>query len=72
MSDEPVARLLEEIRDLLREQGARQQEAVGAQRHAVEAYRRVLRRVVPVIAVALVLVLIVLLLLVARLWGRMS
>lgn len=72
MSDEQAVRLLEEIRDLLREQGARQQEAVNAQRQAVEAYRKVLRRVVPLIAVALVLVLVVLLLLVARLWGRMS
>ena len=72
MVDEQAVRVLEEIRDLLREQGARQQEAVGAQRQAVEAYRRVLRRVVPLIAVALVLVIVVLLLLVARLWGRMS
>ena len=72
MLDERAVRLLEEIRDLLREQGARQQEAVAGQRQAEEAYRRVLRRVVPLIAVALVLVLVVLLLLVVRLWGRMS
>jgi len=71
MDEERVVRVLEEIRDLLREQGARQQAAVADQQRALEAYRRMLRRLVPGLAAAIGLVLLILLLLLWRLRGRL-
>lgn len=80
MSDDQTIRLLEEIRDLLRDQGERQRrmhalqeqavanqlESVEKQKEAVEAYRRVLRRVVPPLMVALALVFVLLLVMMMR------
>ena len=82
MSEQNQARILEEIRDLLREQGARQQQAIGLQQlalanqeqavaqhvKAVQTQRRVLRLFVPAIG-AIILVVFVLLL---RLFGTWS
>ena len=74
MSDDQVIRLLEEIRDLQREQAERQRqmlalqqqavanqlESVAKQKEAIDTYRRVLRRLVPPLFVALVLVFLLL------------
>ena len=82
MSEQNQARILEEIRDLLREQGARQQQAIALQQQAlanqeqavaqhvkaVQTQRRVLRLIVPAIG-AIILVVFVLLL---RLLGTWS
>jgi hypothetical protein len=64
MSDEAIVRLLEELRDLTREAGQRQErslaiqeEAMASQRLAVETQRRALGRLVPLlVVVALVII----------------
>ncbi len=57
MADEEVLRVLHEIRDLLREQGAAQQSARARQDEVLESQRRALRRVRPLFA-ALALVIL--------------
>ncbi|HEU0013457.1 MAG TPA: hypothetical protein VFQ45_07220 [Longimicrobium sp.] len=71
MADETPAELLAEIRDLLREQGARQaqalevqrmsfelqQRAVASQSSAVQLQRRVIRVLIPLLLLALAVVL---------------
>ena len=77
MSDERVVRLLEELRDLAREQAARHQrgstiqeqmvanqnQAIAHQRDVVENQRKAFRRFRPVIAGILGLIIVVLLIL---------
>lgn len=72
MSDQDSTRILEEIRELLREQGARQQRAIAMQEealarqqqavsqhaNALQASRRVLRLVVPAIGGVIVAIFI--------------
>lgn len=72
MSDEPVVRLLTEIRDLMREQAARQEAALAEQRAAGDAYGRLLRRSWPGIMAAIALVLLALLLLLFLMWRRLA
>jgi len=64
MSDEAIVRLLQELRDLAREAGQRQEralaiqeEAIASQRLAGETQRRVLGRLMPLLfIVALVII----------------
>ena len=82
MSEQDSTRVLEEIRELLREQGARQQRAIAMQEealasqkqaiaqqvNAVQTQRRVLRLVVPAIGGVIVAIFI----LIVKLLGAWS
>jgi CHASE3 domain sensor protein len=73
MADERVIRLLEEIRDLQREQGRRSADALRGQQESIRLQQAALRRVRIILAfasAALILAVGMLVLLVFRVLGR--
>jgi len=64
MTDDPTLRVLEELRDLARDDAARreraialQEEAIANQRQAIETQRRALRRIMQFVIIVLLVLL---------------